>query len=315
MSTEKPHPEPETIQFDELMLKSKTILVGIPAYNESISIGSLVLQAKRYADSVIVVDDGSKDDTAWVAERAGADVIKHDSNMGKGRAIRSILASVQDKDFDVLVLLDGDGQHLTEEITSVIEPIIQNYADVVIGSRYISAHTTETPFYRRIGQQILDMMTNGVAGTKVTDTQSGFRALSPEAVDQLNIRTDGMGVESEMIVTAADQELSIEEVPISVRYEEVDGQTFNPIQHGQMVTIMILKLLRDRRPFVYYGGIGLLLLIVGSSGLLLGRQFQLPIDPSTGSMLLSVLLIIIGVLSIVGGILIGHVRTVVEAEI
>jgi glycosyltransferase involved in cell wall biosynthesis len=239
------------------------IVVGIPTYNEEIAIGSVVLQAQQYAEEVVVVDDGSSDHTVAIAEAAGATVIEHETNKGKGGAIRTILGYFQDVDPDAVVLLDGDGQHIPGDIPEVVEPVVDDDCDIAIGSRYLEDDDTETPVYRRLGQRVLDYLTLGSSGENLTDTQSGFRAFSPDAVAELNIRTDGMGVESEMIGQASENGLDIKEVPIDVRYEEVDGQTHNPLRHGLGVAVFLTQLIRDRHPLLFFAVPGMTLLTMG----------------------------------------------------
>ncbi|MXR40761.1 glycosyltransferase [Halobaculum sp. WSA2] len=251
---------PET----EAHAQSDSVLIGIPAYNEEVGIGSVVLAAQEFADEVIVVDDGSVDKTVEIATEAGATVVEHSQNSGKGRAVQTLLETAQTRDFDSLVLLDGDGQHVPDDIPDVTEPILEGDCDIAIGSRYVAGERTETPIYRRFGQRVLDVLTTGSARTKVTDSQSGFRALSPAAVQDLRIRTDGMGVESEMINDATQKGLTIEEVPIEVRYEGIDGQTHNPLRHGLSVLTFILQLVRDRHPLMFFGIPGLVLTLFGA---------------------------------------------------
>lgn len=223
-------------------------LVGIPAYNEDDSIRELILVAKRYADRIVVVDDGSADRTGRIARRAGAHVITHDRNEGKGAAVRSILEFARGNEWDALVLLDGDGQHLPDDIPKVAEPIIERKADLVIGSRYLEPRgNDETPRHRRMGQRALDALVSGICKVPLSDSQSGFRALSPLAVSELTLTTDGFGIESEMIAVAAQKDLPIVERPIEGRYRGIDGQTLNPFSHGLNVVASLLPIIRGRR--------------------------------------------------------------------
>lgn len=205
------------------------IVAALPAYNAEVSIKDVILNTKRYVDKVIVIDDGSKDETANIAESAGALVIKHEKNLGKGAAIKTLFERAKTLDVDVLVLLDADGQHNPEEIPNVIKPILENEGEIVIGSRFIEGKC-DVPKYRRFGQEVLTIATNITSNIKVTDSQSGFRAFSKKSLD-LDLIENGFSTESEIIVLAARKGLKIVEVPISCRYD-VDGSTLNPLVHG-----------------------------------------------------------------------------------
>jgi len=150
----------------------------LPAFNEEVSIGSVVLLARRYADRVIVVDDGSSDRTAEIAELAGAEVIRHQLNMGKGAALKTGFESLDGE--MVVVTIDTDGQHDPSDIPKLVEPILKGEADMVNGSRYINGNKKDTPFYRRLGQVVLDNATRLDSGLNITDSQSGFRAFSAD---------------------------------------------------------------------------------------------------------------------------------------
>jgi glycosyltransferase involved in cell wall biosynthesis len=125
----------------------------LPAFNEEVSIGSMVLRARRYADRVIVVDDGSSDRTAEIAEQAGAEVIQHPENRGKGAALRTGFESLNGE--KIVVTMDTDGQHNPSDIPKLVEPILKGEADMVNGSRYINGNKKDTPLYRRLGQIML----------------------------------------------------------------------------------------------------------------------------------------------------------------
>src|SRR4030042_4807226 len=116
------------------------VVVGIPAFNEEKTIARVVLEAQRYADAVVVCDDGSSDLTAKIAERLGADVVRHERNLGYGSAIKSLFNRARELGADVLVTLDGDGQHDPGDIPNVVEPIKNGVADIRLGSGFIDKH-------------------------------------------------------------------------------------------------------------------------------------------------------------------------------
>lgn len=289
------------------------VLVGIPAYEEETSIGSVVVKAKEIAGQVIVVDDGSNDDTAEIAEAAGARVIRHDVNQGKGAAIRTLFSHIQMEEFEAVVLIDGDGQHDPAEIPEVAWPVIEGLCDLTIGSRYLESDRTETPLYRRFGQKVLDKLTASSSGADLSDTQSGFRAFSPSAVENLSIRTDGMGVESEMIGDATQKDLDITEVPIDVKYDDVDGQTYNPLRHGLTVAVFIMQLVRDRHPMVFFGLPGLAFLGIGGVlGIDLILTYQSPSSVNPVMAALTGYVIIIGMMFMFCGLVLNQVSNMIE---
>ncbi|WP_254807826.1 glycosyltransferase family 2 protein [Natronosalvus amylolyticus] len=306
---------PFAISTDSLASPSSSgRLIGIPAYNESVGIGSVILRAQQYAEEVVIIDDGSSDDTVAIAKQTGATVIEHGTNQGKGRALQTFFAYARETEHDSFVVLDGDGQHLPEDIPAVIEPVENGKSDLVVGSRYLEDGTgEETPFHRRVGQQVLDYLTFGSSGTKLTDTQSGFRAFSPDAVDKLSIRTDGMGVESEMISTAQDADLEMEEVPIDVRYEGIDGQTLNPLHHGLGVATFLLKLIRDRHPLMFFGLPGVL---IAGVGIVLGIDAVLLFNSqgtfAPGQTMVSLLLTVIGSLGVFCGLVLNRMSNMIR---
>lgn len=245
-----------TQQTQETRVK---VLAGIAAYNEARYVGSIVLQARQYVDEVIVVDDGSRDNTATVAALAGATVIRHTENRGKGAAIQSIIAEARRRNPDVLVLLDADAQHDPREIPNLVKPISEGF-DLVIGSR--EAQDDKTPRFRRIGKKVISSSTRFASKTNVFDSESGFRALSPEAINKLELQEKGFAIESEMITRAAAKNLKITEVPISNIYT-TDGSTLNPIRHGIDVLSRIIVMISQRRPLFFFGLAGAILLVAG----------------------------------------------------
>ncbi|MFC1949086.1 glycosyltransferase family 2 protein [Chloroflexota bacterium] len=278
------------------------VIVGMPAYNEQQYIGSVVLQAGQYADEVVVVDDGSNDDTARIAELAGASVVKHATNEGYGSAIQSLLVEAGKRNADILVILDADSQHSPSEIPSLVKAI-QEGSDVVIGSREMKENVI--PAYRRLGQRFLSRMTSVTSRQKLSDTESGFRAYSKKAMSTLELKEKGMAISSEIVSEAVSKGLKVSEVPISVTYSG-DSSTLNPVKHGVGVLNRILVMLSERRPLLYFGITGIILIILGTiAGIVVWRTVASSQILNTGTALISMLLITVGVLSIFTGIILN----------
>ena len=243
----------------------------IPAFNEEIPIGSVVLSTLKYVDQVIVVDDGSSDRTAEIALMAGAEVVKHPVNRGKGAALKTGFQSVGDR--DIVVTLDGDGQHNPGEIPKLLKPIIEGEADIVNGSRYLSHNGNDTPAYRRLGQTVLDKATNLSSGLKLTDSQSGFRAFATYTLSAFKFNDTGFSIESGMLIDAANFGSRIKEVDINVNYHRGDKGSIhkmNPITHGLSVLVHLVQDMEFHRPLYYFTLPGVILILVG---LILGLYF------------------------------------------
>lgn len=245
------------------------IIIIIPAYNEENTIGSVVLGAHQHALRVIVVDDGSQDKTAELAKLAGAKVLAHPQNMGKGAALKTGFQAA--KDADIIVTMDSDGQHNVDEIPKLLDPILDGEADVVNGSRYLNGNgDTETPSYRRVGQNVLDTATNISGKIHVTDSQSGFRAFAGHTIPIFRFHSQDYTIESEMLIEAAKAGLRIKEVEISTTYGEETHHKKNPISHGVSVLVRILQDMEFNRPLYYFTFPGFILVMVGIA---LGLKF------------------------------------------
>ncbi|MCP4612790.1 MAG: glycosyltransferase family 2 protein [Planctomycetes bacterium] len=216
------------------------IIAGIPAYNEERFIVEIVQRAKKYADEVIVVDDGSTDHTAQRAEAAGATVIIHEVNKGAGAATESCFSAARLRDADILITLDGDGQHDPDEIAQVAVPALLGEADVVIGSRFIADHR-HMPVYRKLGINIINWLFNIGCKTVVHDTQSCFRAYGKKAIQSLSSNEQGFGFSVDLLIQSREKRLNITEVPISCIYHSA-SHTANPITHGFGVAFTVIKL-------------------------------------------------------------------------
>jgi len=216
------------------------IVVSIPAHNEQRFIAGVVRKAGKFADAVVVVDDGSTDDTAKVAEAAGASVVRHGVKRGVGEAARTCFEEARRKGACVLVTLDGDGQHDADGIPLILAPILNGDADLVIGSRLLTNHSS-MPKYRRFGISVITWLFNLGSNLRISDAQSCFRAYGAKALRSLNIRERGFGFSVELLVQARQKGLTITEVPISCIYHSA-SHSANPITHGLGVALTVVKL-------------------------------------------------------------------------
>ena len=193
------------------------IVAAIPAYNEEKTIARLILQTQKHVDVVLVCDDGSTDMTAEIAEGLGADVVRHEKNMGYGAAIKTLFTMARDVGADVLVTLDGDGQHDPNDIPFAVKPILQNSVDIVIASRFLDHEKKEdVPKYRQLGIKLITKLTGVASNHKFSDAQSGFRVYGRKAIEQLSLFENGMGVSVEALIDAKKQGLTVAEVPTKI---------------------------------------------------------------------------------------------------
>ena len=237
-------------------------LVCIPAFNEEKPIVDVIKKSLKYVDQVIVCDDGSLDLTAEQAKIAGAIVIKHKKNMGKGHAMKSLFKYARDVGADVIVTIDGDGQFLAEQIPSLFQPILENSYDVVIGNRF--SDDEEMPSYRKIGNKMLDRITKLAADLPFSDTQSGFRSYSKKAIQSIDFSTSGFGVDSEILIDAVDKGLRITETKVTVLYDTgLKTSTKDPISHSMSVIASLLESIAIHHPLKYLGIPGITLLLIG----------------------------------------------------
>lgn len=259
---------------------------------------------------MIVVDDGSSDRTTDIASKAGAEVIVHKVNTGKGGALRTGFAAAVERGADVIVTMDSDAQHNPADIPRLVAPILKGEADMVNGSRYLNGLDKNTPAYRRVGQTVLDTATNLNSGLRITDSQSGFRAFAASTADIFRFRAQGMAIESEMLADAGKAGLRITEVEIGVRYD-VDGSTLNPVKHGIQVLFSVLTDMEFKRPLFYFTVPGLFLEVIG---LYLGAQFVQTFATGGslhfGPTMLMVLLIVVGSFMVLTGILLHSLASI-----
>jgi glycosyltransferase involved in cell wall biosynthesis len=252
--------------MDSSNQKNVRILVCIPAYNESKTIGDIVRKAKNHADEVIVYDDGSTDNTYDMAMAAGADdVVRSPVNNGYGVAIRTLFQAARERKSDVMVTMDSDGQHNPDQVQDIIKPIIEDGFDVVIGSRFMSLRDTRrVPRYRSLGIKAITRLAQSASYSNITDSQNGFRAYSNNALSKLNLFENGMPVSTEILLKAKQKGLSLKEVPIEVSYEVEATSSHNPVLHGTGLVFALIHFLSLRHPLASYGIPGVILLIIAA---------------------------------------------------
>jgi len=290
------------------------VIAAIPCLNEERCIGSVVIKAKQYVDSVIVIDDGSTDATPEIAVLAGASVYQHGQNRGYGVAIRNALSKGRELEADILVILDGDGQHDPGDIPKLVAPILNGEADIVIGSRFLG-QGSKPPFFRRQGQRVITAFTNLGSGQKVTDSQSGFRAYSAKALKELDLSESGMSVASEMQFAISKAGLKVAEVPIEVSYMGMGKPKRSPLGHGVNVLSRVLVLFSLKQPLLLFGLPGLALL---TAGLVIGaRVLSIYSDTkelAIGNALGTILLCLAGLLSIFVALMLQAIKELVHGE-
>lgn len=216
------------------------VVAAIPCFNTGSFIADVVSRASKYVDEVIVINDGSHDGTAREAEAVGALVINHEKNRGYGEAVKSCFKAAKANGADILVTLDGDGQHNPDEIPKVVALILNNDADIVIGSRFMGDQTN-MPRYRRFGIKLITFLFNFGSKVKVQDAQSGFRAYSKQVLNSISATEAGMSISVETLIKARAYGLKIREVATSCQYHP-SSSSMNPVIHGLIVALSVVKL-------------------------------------------------------------------------
>jgi len=276
------------------------ILVCIPAFNEAETIAEIIGKSRKYADDIIVYDDGSTDNTDEAATSAGAIVIRNPENKGYGVAIRSLFQAAKEQEADIMVTLDSDGQHDPDEIAQVIEPLKQGF-DIVIGSRFLKSDGKQkVPRYRSFGIKTITKLTQAASYNGITDSQSGFRAYNRNALSKINLFEDGMAVSTEILLRASEKKLLTTEVPITINYDVKDTSTHNPISHGIGVLYSVFQFISLRHPLAFYGLPGIALLGIAAYFM----KHALNLFSETGYVSTNLILISVGI-AVVGVVLLA----------
>jgi len=287
------------------------ITIGIPAFNEEKNIGKVIVTLKKITNDIIVCDDGSNDLTKEIAEVLGAKVISHTHNMGYGEAIKSIFNEAKKKEVDILITFDADGQHRPEDIMSLTKPIIDQQAEVVIGSRFLK-NETNMPKYRKIGVKVLTKVTNMSIKENLTDSQSGLRAYQKKVLQNISLTDSGMGISTEILIKSHQKEFRIVEVPIQILYGE-DTSTHNPISHGTSVLLSTIKYTSIQHPLKFYGIPAVIFLLIGLSFMI--WTFQIYAESTTvitNIVLVGIGTLLLGSVLLISAILLYSLVSVVQ---
>lgn len=286
-------------------------LACIPAYNEEKSIVNVINSAKKHVEKVIVCDDGSTDNTTKLARESGAQVISHKTNQGYGAALITLFDAARRQNADIMITLDGDGQHDPDQIPVLLEALSENNLDVVVGSRFLDGSPNH-PGYRKRGIKIITSASNFGTDFKLTDSQSGFRAYSKNAIESIHPTETGMAVSTEILIKISNKGLSLGEVPISVSYD-VDTSSQNPVPHGVSVLMNTLRFISVKHPIPFYGFPGMALVIIGA---VIGYQF---LDAYLnreaiflGSLMVSIILFLVGTILCVTAVILYTMATLIR---
>jgi glycosyltransferase involved in cell wall biosynthesis len=199
------------------------VWVVIPAFNEGAAIGSVIAGLRAYASKIVVVDDGSIDGTAGAAHEAGAIVLRHVINRGQGAALQTGIEYALRRGASTIVTFDSDGQHSPADVPTLVAPLRDGRADIVLGSRFLGS-TESMPRLRRIVLYLAVLFTRMVSGLRVTDAHNGLRAFSRRAASMVHIQLDRMAHASELMDQIRRSGLVYTEVPVHVRYTEYSRQ-------------------------------------------------------------------------------------------
>jgi glycosyltransferase involved in cell wall biosynthesis len=215
------------------------ICVLIPTYNESKAIGEIVSDVRKEGFEVVVIDDGSSDDTAAIAKDSGAYVITHERNMGKGASIKNGFAYVLEKGFDAAVIMDGDGQHDTRDIERFVKAAESTGADLVIGNRM--ENPSNMPFIRRLTNRWMSGFISKLSGHVIPDTQCGFRLVRSGLIRKVRLLSAKYETESEILIKAARGDFKIHSIPIKSVYKG-EVSAIHPVKDGIRFVRLILNI-------------------------------------------------------------------------
>jgi glycosyltransferase involved in cell wall biosynthesis len=219
------------------------VVAIIPAHNEAANIGEVVRRAIRHVDTVVVIDDGSKDETAMSAVRAGAGVLKLPVNLGYGAALQTGYLYAARRDCRALVQLDADGQHDPEQIPEILEPVLSGECDLALGSRFLGKGEWRGPLLRRLGSRFFSILVKIASGKVITDPTSGFQAMNREVIERLagGVYPDDFP-DADVIVMLLREKFRVKEVGVVMRPSPTGKSMHSGLKPVYYVAKMLLSI-------------------------------------------------------------------------
>ncbi|HHZ90195.1 TPA: glycosyltransferase family 2 protein [Candidatus Poribacteria bacterium] len=213
----------------------------LPAYNEAKTIGQVVREASEFVNDILVIDDGSVDKTAQIAEEAGGKVIKHSTNLGKGMALRTGFDYVSQKGYDLIATMDSDGQHQPSDLPRFIDYFKNNKPDIIIGARIHDR--IKMPRHRRFNNWLVSSVGSALCGQEVKDFQSGFRLIRTEVLRSVELHTERYETESELLIKAGRIGFKIQSIPINTIYN-AEVSNIKPLREMRLFTKLLINSLK-----------------------------------------------------------------------
>ena len=286
------------------------IIALIPAYNEEETIEKVITETQSYVDEVIVINDGSIDSTKAIAERAGALVVDNIVNRGLGETMRHGYKEALNHGAEIIIQLDADGQYLAKEIPLLINPIIDNEADLVLGSRLENIQY-KMPILKTFGNKAFSLVLRVLTNSDVADGQTGFRAMRREVLETA-LPSNKYTYTQEMIIKTAKEGWRIKSVPTTF-VERVGGESrliSHPLSYAWQSGVIIMRTLRDYHPLSFFSVPGLVMIFMGFIlGTLLVYKFAITgAIGRTPSIILTALLVMLGMQLVFMGLMADMMR-------
>ena len=243
------------------------LVVTVPAFNEEKTLGKVLdgissaVRKFKLSSEIVVVDDGSTDGTATIARKHGASVISHHRNLGLAESFRTEMKEALDRGADLILHTDADGQYDSADLPNLLNPLLEEKADLVLGSRFLGK-IEHMPFLNRWGNKAFSRVISTIIHQKVTDAQTGFRAFTRE-IASLPL-TSTHTYTQEQVIRTAREHFRILEVPVRfARRHDKSRLISNPFEYAIKAWVNILRINRDYAPLRFFGLIGGLFMLIG----------------------------------------------------